>query len=121
MLIPPVGQMVIWGSGLASDFTNALPPAALAGKNFIAVKLASRSVMISETVDAPGNSGRPAAAHPATTAGVVPGDTAKPAPALRAASAKLAETTVPAPTQISGQWLAMASMAAMAAGVRRVI
>ena len=119
--MPPVGQIFICGRGLANDLIKLVPPAALAGKNFIAVNPASSKCIISETVLAPGSNGRSAALQPSITACVVPGDTAKCAPASLAAWASLAEITVPAPMQIFGRASAIALIVSKAAGVRSVI
>ena len=82
--MPPVGHTLTPGKGLASALMKAVPPDAFAGKNFTALNPSSWRAIISDTVAAPGRSGSPAARQPEITSFVVPGDTAKAAPASRA-------------------------------------
>ena len=80
-VIPPVGQKRAPGTGEAIDFRRARRRTASAGKNFISVKPASRTVSTSETVAVPGRNGRPVSAIAPSSAGVEPGETRNWAPA----------------------------------------
>ena len=62
-VIPPVGQKTAFCKGDTIAFKKSGPPAAVAGKNFIALILFAINNIISDAVDAPGKNGsfRPAA------------------------------------------------------------
>ena len=75
---------------------------------------------ISETVLAPGSRGKLCALQASIIKRVVPGLTAKRAPALAAECAFISVNIVPAPTQISGNSFARRSIEFKAASVRSV-
>src|SRR5437016_5736017 len=76
--------------------------------------------MTSEAVATAGRYGMCPTAAAASSVPVAPGEMANEAPALAAACRSATESTVPAPTLISGTARAIASMARNAAGVRSV-
>src|SRR5437868_14527724 len=112
--IPPVGQNLMSGKGAATDFSQATPPDASAGKNFSTLKPRPLSAIASDTVAHPGSTGTDASASAAASSGGVPGLTRYLAPAETAAAISSTRVTVPTPTMQSGTSPAIARIASSA-------
>src|SRR5436305_15306813 len=113
--IPPVGQNLMSGKGAATDFSQATPPDASAGKNFSTLKPRPLSAIASDTVAQPGSTGTDASASAAASSAGVPGLTRYFAPAAMAATMSDTRVTVPTPMTQSGTCAAMARHASSAA------
>ena len=112
---------MICGIGAPIDFNIGTPPAASAGKNFIAVMPFSSSAIAWLGSATPGNKGTPVFNAASINFSVVPGLTINSAPASIAALSVSMLMIVPAPTIASGTSALMRRIDSSAASVLRVI
>ena len=96
------------------------PPAASAGKNLTTSRPNSIAASTSEGLDVPGVTGTPFSIQYLTILGFKPGLTMNLAPAFTARSTCSVVNTVPAPTNISGNFCAIILIDSSAAAVLNV-
>ena len=119
-MIPPVGMNFICVYGPATDLINLIPPTASAGKIFTTFNPSSIACSISEGLAQPGVTGIPLSTQYLTTLGLSPGLTMNLAPASTASSTCSVVSTVPAPTNMCGNSLAITLIASFAHAVLNV-